>query len=218
MSVFNFSFEHGEENFPDQEGVLYKTSDLNADNLNDAEPAEQVMYLSALLAQCNEIIFHMHHLTTHAVDIEDLGEDLCDEDGFFAPMSVFYLSSMEEMVHVLVENVATAADTPLVSEMISLTSSQGQLGEGIFDMVAELSVTSNKIHDTWHEYLDYIQFPDEEFTRSSIAQRARVTLPNIIALCESFSDQVVELLSSENMQQFARKSVQDMLKNMISGN
>ena len=85
-------------------------------------------------------------------------------------------------------------------------------------MVAELSVTSNKIHDTWHEYLDYIQFPDEEFTRSSIAQRARVTLPNILALCESFSNQVVELLSSENMQQFARKSVQDMLKNMISGN
>lgn len=219
MSFFNFSSQPDEDNQPEQEpGVVIKHSDLTPENINDAEPAEQIMFLSAILSQCNEIVYHMHHITTHAVDVEELGEDLCDEDGFFVPLSVFYLSSMEEMVHVLLEEVATATDTPLVSEMISMTSNQGELGEEVFDMVAELSVTSNKIHDTWHEYIDFIQFPETDFTRSDIAQRARTTLPNIIALCELFNQQVIALLSSENVQKFAHKSVQEMLKNMITGN
>ena len=175
------------------------------------------MFLSALLSQCNELVCYMRHFTTHAVDVDELGEDLCNDEGIFVPMSVFYLSTMDDMVHELLVNVVTATDTPLVSEMIPMSSGQGELGEDVFDMTAELSVTANKIHDTWHEYIDYVQLPDEDFTRSGIVQRARVTLPNIIALCESFSNQVVELLGSENMQKFARKSVQDMLKNMING-
>lgn len=218
MSFFNFSSHPDGDNQPEQEpGVVIKHSDLTPENINDAEPAEQIMFLSAVLAQCNEIASHIHHITTHAVDVEELGEDLCNEDGFFVPLSVFYLSSMEEMVHVLLEEVATATDTPLVSEMLSMTSDQGELGEDVFDMVAELSVTSNKIHDMWHEYVNFIQFPETDFTRDDIVQRARVTLPNIITLCELFNQQVIALLSSENVQKFAHKSVQEMLKNIITG-
>lgn len=210
MDFFNFPPQGNQPEFnPDTVTRI----ELDADTINDASSAEQVMFLSAALAQCNELSAEIYRYTAQVIDPDSLDENLCTEEGLFPAMSVFYLATMEEFVHELVESVALATDTPLVSEMVDVTGSGGDgLGVDVFDDVAELSVTSNKIHDAWHDYLDPVQFPEENFTRDGIVERAHVVLPKILGLCERFNGQVVSLLNDESVQRFAQSSLEDMLR------
>lgn len=219
MSLFNFSFQPDDTPFQNASTRPMRQIELNSDTINNAEPAEQLMFLSAILAQSLDLAGQIHHLTSNVIDVDVLGEDLCTDEGLFPVMSVFYLSAMEELVHELVDSVVTATDTPLVSAMLTDSGGEGEsLGVEVFDKIVDVSATSNKIHDAWHEYIDPVQFPEGNFTRDEIVGRARTVLSNLVVLCERFNDQVVSLLKDENVQKFAHRSVRDMLKNMMGGN